>query len=86
MLVIPQSRESVKTFEVEVTVPADRRLTIELPEDMAIGSYQVVVVMNPVPISDNGHSQLHELAGQVQSFAEVDAVDWQQQERAGWDD
>ena len=75
----------MKTFQVNVTVPADRRLMIELPEDIATGNYQVVVVMNPAPEPQSGHG-LNALAGQVQSFTRVNAVDWQQQMRAAWDD
>ncbi|EKU99421.1 hypothetical protein Lepto7375DRAFT_1463 [Leptolyngbya sp. PCC 7375] len=47
---------TMKTFQVEVTVPANRQLMIELPEDVAVGNYQVVVVMNPTPVEPQvGH-------------------------------
>ena len=78
-------KTEMKTFQVEVTVSADRRLTIELPEDVAAGSYQIVGVMNPTsesqPKAQTRHG-LNALAGQVQSFASANAIAWQQQERA----
>ncbi|MFG6102222.1 hypothetical protein U2F10_08225 [Leptothoe sp. EHU-05/26/07-4] len=76
----------MKTFQVEVTVPANRQLMIELPEDVAVGNYQVVVVMNPTPVEPQVVHRLNALAGQVQSFRSLNAVDWQQQVRAAWDD
>lgn len=79
----------MRTFETEVTVPADRRLMIELPEDVEVGSYQVVVVMNPSSEARSGAQSAHgldALAGRVKSFAGVDAVDWQRRVRAAWDD
>lgn len=78
----------MRTFETEVTVPADRRLMIELPEDVEVGSYQVVVVMSPSSearrVTQSAHG-LDALSGRVSSFAGVDAVDWQRQVRAAWD-
>lgn len=79
----------MKTFEVSVNIPENRRLMIELPEGVEAGDYQVVVIMTPAKVSmnstsDNPH-KLNELAGQVSSFSEVDAVAWQQQIRSEWD-
>lgn len=80
----------MKTFQVEVNIPADRRLMIELPADIEIGNYQVVVVMSPSQDSDASlrqKHQLNELAGQVKSFAGVvDAVAWQRRAREEWND
>ena len=87
-MVRESKRAAMKTFQVEVNVPDDRRLMIELPEDVAAGSYQVVLVLNPTtptqPVLSSEH-QLNTLAGQVKSFADCDAVDWQRQIRAAWD-
>lgn len=74
----------MKTFQTEVNLPADRRLLIELPEDVAAGSYQVVVVLNPTKATEASRKPSHhlnDLAGQVQSFAKIDAVAWQRQVR-----
>ena len=78
----------MKTFQAEVTVSANRHLTIELPENFETGIYQVVVVMNPSARAELGlqpptHS-LSALAGKVNSFSTVDAVEWQQQMRNDW--
>ncbi len=79
----------MKTFQVEVNISSDRRLQIALPDDVEQGTYQVVVVMNPtvvdVTMAAPGQS-LNALAGQVQSFAGANAVEWQQQMRDEWDD
>jgi hypothetical protein len=74
-------------LQIEVNVLADRRLSIELPEDIEAGSYQIVLVMNPVetkPHSSVSGQMLNKLAGKVTSFAGVDAVTWQQQQRDEW--
>ena len=38
----------MKTLTVRTTIGADRQLTISLPEDVAPGLAEVVVVVNPV--------------------------------------
>lgn len=79
----------MRTFEAQVTVSADRRLMIELPEGVEAGSYQIVVVMNrsdEVQVEPQAGRGLNGLAGRVRSFAAVDAVSWQRQVRAEWDD
>lgn len=38
----------MKTLTVRTTIGADRQLTISLPEDVALGPAEVVVVVNPV--------------------------------------
>jgi hypothetical protein len=38
----------MKTLTVRTTIGADRQLTISLPEDVAPGPAEVVVVVNPV--------------------------------------
>ena len=78
----------MKTFQVEVNIPVDRRLVIDLPEDFEMGSYQIVVVMNPIEDSGAGLQQghrLNDLAGCIRSFAGIDGVAWQQQIREEWD-
>ena len=80
-------KATMKTFQVEVTVLENRQLMIELPNDTAVGKYQVVVVMSPTPMpGPKIEHKLNALAGQVQSFGSLNAVDWQQQERAAWND
>ena len=81
----PSEDKAMKTFEAEVNIPKDRRLTIALPEDVEVGDYQVVVVMTRANQASNHGHQLNTLAGQVQSFKDVDAVAWQKQQRDDWD-
>lgn len=78
----------MKTLQLEVNVSADRRLTIELPDDFEAGRYQVVLVINPTetqPQRLTPGSALNALAGRVNSFAEVDAIAYQRQLRDEWD-
>lgn len=78
----------MKTLQLEVNVSADRRLTIELPEDFEVGRYQVVLVINPAeahPQSLTPGQALSALAGKVNSFAGVDAIGYQRQLRDEWD-
>lgn len=79
----------MKTLQIEVDIPADRQLTIQLPEDVEPGKHQVVVVMQPQDLKaerEGGQHHLNELAGQVTSFVEVDAMTWQRQIRDEWDE
>lgn len=39
----------MKTLTVRTTIGRDRQLTIRLPDDVAPGPAEVVVVVNPVP-------------------------------------
>ncbi|NES22437.1 MAG: hypothetical protein F6K41_26845 [Symploca sp. SIO3E6] len=75
------------TLQLEIDISEDRRLTIQLPENCQTGKHQVVVVLNPedtsIPTLES--NPLNALAGKIQSFAEIDAVAWQQQLRAEWD-
>lgn len=41
--------ETMHTIQTQVQITSDRILSIPLPEDMAEGTYQVVIVMNPQP-------------------------------------
>lgn len=82
-------QDGMRTFQAEVTIPADWSLMIELLEDIEVGSYQVVVVMNPsleIRPSVQSEHGLNALLGRVRSFAGIDAVSWQRQVRAAWDD
>ncbi|MEO0395617.1 MAG: hypothetical protein ACFB14_06410 [Leptolyngbyaceae cyanobacterium] len=69
---------NLKTFQIKVAVPKNRQLIIELPEDVAEGNYQVVIAMNSTPVKPQVGCRPNALAGQVQSFSSLNAVDWQQ--------
>ena len=59
------------TLQLEIDIPEDRQLTIQLPEDCKPGKHQVVVVLNPENSLDRHLecSPLNALAGNIQSFA-----------------
>lgn len=78
----------MKTLQIEVDIAEDRQLTIQLPEDVELGKHQVVVVMQPQDKAEpvGASHRLNELAGQVKSFAGLDAVAWQRQMRDEWNE
>jgi hypothetical protein len=41
------------TIQTQVQITADHHLTIQLPEDLETGTYQVVIVMNLQPDPDD---------------------------------
>jgi hypothetical protein len=73
----------MRTIETQVNVTSDRRLDIQLPEDIETGQYQVVIVINPQTTTNTTPSkhQLNQLAGKIEAFKDVDAVTWQQETR-----
>lgn len=79
----------MKTLQIEVDIAEDRQLTIQLPEDVELGKHQVVVVIQPQDQKAEPMGASHdlsELAGQVKSFAGLDAVAWQRQMRDEWNE
>lgn len=43
----------MRTIQTQVQINGDRTVSIPLPEDMAEGTYQVILVMNPQPDPDD---------------------------------
>ena len=41
------------TIQTQIQINSDRILSIPLPKDVAEGTYQVVIVMNPQPVPDD---------------------------------
>ena len=76
----------MKTLQIEVNITEERQLTVQLPDDVALGKHQIVLVIQPQADKSQPHHQLNELAGQVHSFSDLDPVQWQQQIRDEWDD
>lgn len=73
------------TIKTEVIVNQDHILIIPLPEDIAVGTYQVEIKMDFQPEVKSVH-QINELAGKVKAFQNIDSLTWQQQIRSEWDE
>lgn len=50
----------VRKIEISADVPADREMTIHLPDDVPVGPADIVVLVDSK--SENGHSTLGDLA------------------------
>lgn len=42
----------MQTIQTQVNITSDRQLNLQLPEDIEVGEYQVVVVINPQTAAD----------------------------------
>ncbi|OKH10928.1 hypothetical protein [[Limnothrix rosea] IAM M-220] len=75
----------MQTIQAEVTVSDNRRLEIDLPEDVQAGTYQVVLVLNPQPQQGKATTphKLNDAAGKLKIFSQVDPGQWQRQIRDG---
>lgn len=78
----------MKTIQAEITISDDRRLELDLPEDIEVGTYQVVLVLNPQPqpMETKTNHNLNEAAGKLKIFSQIDPVQWQRQIRDEWDE
>lgn len=78
----------MRTIQAQVNISNDHLLSVQLPEDIEAGQYQVVIVMNPQVSSNTTFAKhnLNQLAGKIEAFKDVDAVAWQQEIRREWDE
>lgn len=78
----------MQTIQTEVNIADNRRLEIDLPEDIQAGTYQIVLVLNPQPQKndDTTIQNLNDAAGKLKIFGQLEPVQWQQQIRDEWDE
>ena len=78
----------MRTIQTQVNIKSDRKLNIQLPEDIESGQYQVVIVINPQTSIDSNPARhnLNQLSGKITAFKNIDAVAWQQEIRREWDE
>lgn len=78
----------MQTIQAEVKISDNRRLEIDLPEDIPVGTYQIVLVLNPQPqkTGDTTIQNLNDAAGKLKIFSQLNPVQWQQQIRDEWDE
>ena len=75
----------MRIIETTANIAGDHLLSIQLPEDIAVGQYQIAIIINLQPESEPPQHHLNQLAGKVKAFRNIDPVAWQQQIRGEWD-
>jgi hypothetical protein len=73
----------MRIIETRANITGDHLLSIQLPEDIEAGQYQIAIIINSQPEAKPLHHQLNQLAGKA--FKDIDPVIWQQQIRDEWD-
>lgn len=78
----------MQIIQTQVNIASNRKLNLQLPEDVEAGEYHIVVVMNPRTEVGQISSQhnLNRLAGKIKAFNNIDAVAWQHEIRKEWDE
>ncbi len=76
----------MRIIETSASINDDRLLSIQLPEDIEAGQYQIAIILNSQPEAEPMHHQLNQLAGKIKAFKDIDPVAWQQQIRDEWDE
>jgi hypothetical protein len=76
----------MRIIETQANITGDRLLSVQLPEDIEAGHYQIAIIINTQPEPKLHQHQLNQLVGTVKAFKDIDAVVWQQQIREEWDE
>ncbi len=76
----------MRIIETKANITEDSLLSIQLPEDIEAGQYQIAIIINSQPEQQPQQNQLNQLAGKIQAFKDIDPVTWQQQIRSEWDE
>ena len=74
----------MRIIETKANITEDRLLSIQLPEDIEAGQYQISIIINSQPEQQTHQHQLNQLAGKIKAFKNIDSVTWQQQIRSEW--
>ena len=76
----------MRIIETKAHITGDHLLSVQLPEDIEAGQYQIAIIINSQPEPDTPQHQLNQLAGKIKAFNNIDPVAWQQQIRSEWDE
>ena len=76
----------MRIIETKANITEDHLLSIQLPEDIEAGQYQIAIIINSQPEQQPQQNQLNQLAGKIKAFKNIDPVTWQQQIRSEWDE
>ncbi len=75
----------MRIIETKANIAGAHLLSVQLPEDIAVGQYQIAIIISPQPEAEPPQHRLNQLAGKVKAFRNIDPVAWQQQTRSEWD-
>lgn len=76
----------MRIIETKANITDDHLLSVQLPEDIEAGQYQIAIIINSQPESKPPQHHLNQLAGKVKAFKDIDSVAWQRQIRGEWDE
>jgi len=76
----------MRIIETTANITDDHLLSLQLPEDIKAGHYQIAIIINSQPEPNSPHHQLNQLAGKIKAFQNIDPAAWQQQIRGDWDE
>ena len=76
----------MRIIETKANITGDRLLSVQLPEDIEAGQYQVAIIINSQPETKPPQHKLNQLAGKITAFKNIDPVAWQKQVRGEWDE
>ncbi len=74
----------MRIIETQTNITEDRQLTVQLPDDIETGQYQITIIINPQ--SEPPQTKLNQLQGKIKAFREIDPVTWQKKIRGEWDE
>ncbi len=76
----------MRIIETKANITENHLLSIQLPEDIEAGQYQIAIIIDSQPEPQANQNQLNQLAGKIKAFKNIDPVTWQQQIRSEWDE
>ncbi|WP_035798239.1 hypothetical protein [Crocosphaera chwakensis] len=74
----------MRIIETQTNITEDHRLTVQLPDDIEAGEYEIAIIINPQ--SQPPKTNLNQLQGKIKAFREIDPVTWQKKIRGEWDE
>ncbi len=74
----------MRIIETQTNITEDHQLTVQLPDDIEAGEYQIAIIINTQ--SNPAKTKLNQLKGKIKAFREIDPVTWQKKIRGEWDE
>ncbi|MDJ0845131.1 hypothetical protein [Crocosphaera sp.] len=74
----------MRIIETQTNITEDHRLTVQLPDDIEAGQYQIAIIINPQ--SEPSQTKLNQLQGKIKAFRGINPVTWQKKIRGEWDE
>jgi hypothetical protein len=74
----------MRIIETQANITEDHLLSVQLPDDIKVGQYQIAIIINPQP--ETPQNKLNQLKGKIKAFQQIDPVAWQNKIRGEWDE